>query len=306
MPKVSVITNCLNGKRYLRKAIDSVFAQTFDDWEIIFWDNASTDESGEIARSYGDRLRYFRSERTYSLGKARNLAFAQARGDLIAILDVDDVWLPNKLEKQVELFNRNPQLCMVFSNFIFFNEDGDKSDMFKFSKPMRGRIFGDLLRNNFISTGAMMYKKSILESMDYIFDDDFTMAMDYDLSLRIAYYYEVDYVDEPLSKWRMHRESESSRKRLLIPQESLKMLEKLIKNLPGMEERFEEEIKDFKKKVDYQYAIAEWNNGNKKIAKNYLKPHLNNRKFLITFILMHILSLNQFENLKLKLKYLLR
>ena len=118
MPKVSVIMNCLNGKRYLRKAIDSVFAQTFDDWEIIFWDNASTDESGEIAKSYRGRLRYFRSERTYSLGKARNLAFAQARGDLIAILDVDDVWLPNKLEKQVDLFNRNPQLCMVFSNFI--------------------------------------------------------------------------------------------------------------------------------------------------------------------------------------------
>ncbi|HZY30567.1 MAG TPA: glycosyltransferase, partial [Candidatus Methylomirabilis sp.] len=61
-PRVSVIMNCLNGERYLREAMDSVFAQTYTDWEIVFWDNASTDASAEIAKGYGDRVRYFRSE----------------------------------------------------------------------------------------------------------------------------------------------------------------------------------------------------------------------------------------------------
>ena len=87
MPEVSVIMNCLNGERYLKEAVDSVFAQSFQDWEIIFWDNASTDSSPEIAQTYGDRVRYFRSDVTYSLGKERNLAISRASGEYMALLD---------------------------------------------------------------------------------------------------------------------------------------------------------------------------------------------------------------------------
>ena len=83
-PKVSIIMNCLNGEEYLRQALDSVFGQTYDDWEIIFWDNASTDKSAAIASSYGERVRYFKSSVTHPLGKARNLAIKEAMGDFIA------------------------------------------------------------------------------------------------------------------------------------------------------------------------------------------------------------------------------
>ena len=306
MPTVSVIMNCLNGEKYLREAIESVYAQTYKDWEIVFWDNASTDKSGEIAKSYGKRVRYFRSDQTYSLGKARNLAFAQAKGDFAAILDVDDIWMPDKLEKQINLFHKNTNLGVAYSDFIFFDDSGDKSGMFRFVKPKRGRVFGELLRNNFMATATMMYKRSALERLGYVFDDNFTMVMDYDLSLRMAYYFEVDYADEPLSKFRIHRESESSRKRLIVPQENLKMLEKLVKSIPKMEKNFSEEIKDFRKAVNYQFAVAEWDKGNKKAAKDYLMPYFEDRKFLITFILMHIFSLSQFESLKLKIKHLLK
>ena len=85
-PLVSIIMNCLNGERYLRQAIDSVFNQTYTEWEIIFWDNVSTDKSAEIAKSYGERVRYFKSTKTYPLGKARNLAIEKAQGDFIAFL----------------------------------------------------------------------------------------------------------------------------------------------------------------------------------------------------------------------------
>ncbi|MEK7079138.1 MAG: glycosyltransferase, partial [Patescibacteria group bacterium] len=67
VPKVSIIMNCFNGSKYLRESIDSVYAQTYRNWEIIFWDNASTDNSAEIAKNYDSRLRYFRSERNYPL-----------------------------------------------------------------------------------------------------------------------------------------------------------------------------------------------------------------------------------------------
>ncbi|HEY2399610.1 MAG TPA: glycosyltransferase family 2 protein, partial [Steroidobacteraceae bacterium] len=108
MPEVTVIMNCYNGERYLREAIDSVFAQTFADWEIIFWDNASTDGSADIARSYTDpRMRYFRGERNVPLGEARKLALAQARGEWIGFLDTDDLWYPQKLARQIGALQGN-------------------------------------------------------------------------------------------------------------------------------------------------------------------------------------------------------
>ena len=86
MPLVSVIMNCYNGSSYLGKAIDSVYAQTFSNWEIIFWDNASTDESGTIARSYDERLKYFRTEKNSPLGEARNSALSKVSGKYIGFL----------------------------------------------------------------------------------------------------------------------------------------------------------------------------------------------------------------------------
>src|SRR5574337_499452 len=106
-PSVSVIMNCLNSSKYLREAIDSVYAQTYKDWEIIFWDNASIDNSAEIAKGYDSKLRYFRSEETVILGKVRNYAIEKARGEFIAFLDCDDLWLANKLERQIPFFKKN-------------------------------------------------------------------------------------------------------------------------------------------------------------------------------------------------------
>ena len=116
---VTVIMNCWNGEKFLREAMDSVVAQTYLNWEIVFWDNASMDNSQEIALSYGNKVRYFRSERKLSLGEARNQAFSKARGEFIAILDVDDVWLPEKLERQLELF-KNPEesFAMFVNKFV--------------------------------------------------------------------------------------------------------------------------------------------------------------------------------------------
>ena len=77
MPKVTVIMNCYNSAEHLREAMDSVFRQSWPDWEIVFWDNCSTDDSAAIAQSYGEKVRYFLAEKTVPLGAARNLAIAK-------------------------------------------------------------------------------------------------------------------------------------------------------------------------------------------------------------------------------------
>ena len=92
MGLVTVIINCWNGEEFLREAMNSVVAQTYSNWEIVFWDNASTDKSCErVALSYGNKVRYFRSERKLSLGEVRNQAFSKVKGEFITILDADDI-----------------------------------------------------------------------------------------------------------------------------------------------------------------------------------------------------------------------
>jgi len=103
-PLVSVIMNCYNSSTFLREALDCVLEQTYKNWEIIFWDNQSTDESASLVQAISDRrIRYFFAPRHTSLGEARNLAVSEARGDWVAFLDCDDLWTSDKLEKQMTL-----------------------------------------------------------------------------------------------------------------------------------------------------------------------------------------------------------
>src|SRR5436309_3529125 len=99
--------NCFNGAEYLRAALGSVLAQTYQDWELIFWDNQSTDESASIVKTYRDpRIKCFYADEHTNLGEARNLAVQKSRGRWAAFLDCDDLWLPDKLSLQIELANR--------------------------------------------------------------------------------------------------------------------------------------------------------------------------------------------------------
>ena len=306
-PKVSIIMNCFNGSKYLREAIDSVYAQTFEDWEIIFWDNASTDNSAEIAKSYDNRVRYFRSEKNYPLvGKVRNLAYKQANGEYIALLDVDDIWFPEKLERQLSLFEKNGNIGLVFSNVIVFYENGVEYELYEYVKPRRGYVFGELVRNNFISTVSMMYRRSALECLDYVFDDEFTFIQDYDLSLRVAYRYEIDYIDEPLAKLRKHSENLGEKILFLLPQENLKLLEKTILSLNDIKDKFSEDIRYFKKQTDLFFAYAEWKKGNKKLSIKYVSPYLSDKKYLLIFFCICLFSYSQYENLKSKIKRMIK
>jgi glycosyltransferase involved in cell wall biosynthesis len=114
--------NCFNGEQYLREAIDSVIAQTYQNWELIFWDNQSIDNSAEIFKTYNDkRLRYFYASNHTLLYEARNNAIQYASGQFFAFLDVDDWWDHLKLEKQIPLFE-NPKVGIVYGNYWFENQ----------------------------------------------------------------------------------------------------------------------------------------------------------------------------------------
>ena len=120
-PLISVVINCYNGETFLKNAINSIYAQTYRNWEIIFWDNASTDSSADIAQSYDEKIRYFKDVSTKPLYEARGLAVQKAKGEYLAFLDCDDWWDPYKLEKQISLF-KDTKVGFVYGNYWVENE----------------------------------------------------------------------------------------------------------------------------------------------------------------------------------------
>src|SRR5262245_2814919 len=119
IPEVSVITAFLNEERFLKEAIESVLQHTFTNWELILLDDGSTDKGANIAKAYAeaypDKIVYYEHEghANKSTAASRNLAISKVRGELVAFLDADDVWLPVKLEKQVQIMRKHPMVAML-------------------------------------------------------------------------------------------------------------------------------------------------------------------------------------------------
>ncbi len=117
---VSIIINCHNGEKFLRRCLQSVINQNYKNWEIIFWNNNSTDNSKKIFHSYNDeRFNYYESNNLTNLSIARNFAISKSKGKFISFLDVDDYWNENKLYKQISFFKTNDKIALLFSNFFF-------------------------------------------------------------------------------------------------------------------------------------------------------------------------------------------
>ena len=290
-PTVSVIMNCLNCEEYLREAIDSVFAQTYEDWEIIFWeDNASKDNSERIAKSYGDKLRYFRSDVSLPLYGSRNLAVQEARGKYIAILDCDDMWLPTKLEEQIPLLEQDEEVGLVYSDCYLFNEKGKEKRSFRSKKPHRGNVFSELLMESFINTQTVVIRRKAFESLNTFFDGRLIMTGDYDAYLMISYRWKVDYVDKPLARYRVHRNSKSWKDgRELITVELDLIIENLNEVVYEFEEKYHEEVRLLKRRRDIQLSLLDWENGDKKKARKKIYTYIHdNISYQILYFLTYL------------------
>ncbi|WP_321491596.1 glycosyltransferase family 2 protein [uncultured Desulfobacter sp.] len=298
-PLVSVIMNCLNGEKYLREAIDSVYAQSYQNWEIIFWDNVSSDKSAEIAQGYDEKLKYFRGETTISLGAARNLALEKANGELIAFLDCDDLWMPDKLQKQVPLFNQ-PAVGLVFSNSINFNDKGQARKNYRGWQPPSGNIFRQLLSGYFLSILTVVVRRSAIDDLEEWFEPEFVFAEEADLFLRICYQWNAEYIDDVLAKRREHKDgwtwklkstdSVYSINETFI-RESYLIIDKL-KQIPFFEHKFQKEIYVFIQNIKRDEAALEMERGNKKECRRLLKPYIKKN---VIFMILFAISFFPFE-----------
>lgn len=283
-PAVSIIMNCLNSSRDLREAMDSIMAQTFPDFEVIFWDNGSTDESPAIAQSYGEKVRYFRGETTVPLGAARNLALAHARGRYIAFLDCDDIWRPRKLELQVALFENNPRLGLVCTDTEIFDGKRVLKRVFSETGPERGMVFAALMERQWISMSSAAVRAEALAGLSAQgtptgqgenggwFDESLNVCEEADVFYRIAHGWELDHVDEPLTVWRVHGSNTTFRKFGQFADETLRILDKHRSLYPGYDQEHADLVVLLTRRAAFQKAVALWREGRNAEARQAIAP----------------------------------
>jgi hypothetical protein len=228
MPRVSVIMNVRNGGPYLREALDSVFAQTFRDWEIILWDDRSTDDSAKIAAQYrDDRIRYFLSPEDTPLGRARDLAMRQAKGEWLAFLDQDDIWLPHKLERQMALANQEPKAGLIYGRTVMFGagRERDFDHRHEFQPLPEGDIFARLFIDScFISMSSAAFRRTPVEEIGGI-PDAIQVIPDYYLCIALARKYPARAVQEVVCRYRMHAGSLTNLAASRMQQEIVSLIE---------------------------------------------------------------------------------
>ena len=224
--------NCFNGEKFLNESINSLLNQKYKNWELIFFDNKSTDKSPEIVKNINDkRIKYYRSNNKIKLGLARKKAIDKASGEFIAFLDTDDIWEKNKLSIQLKTF-KDKKVGFSITNSIFFNEK--KTKLFNpFSSSFKKKVFYELIENYFISFETVIIRKSFLKRLDHSIDHKFNIIHDMDLLIRLSEICEMSYLALPLSRWRMREKSLSFNSFNVIIKEKkilIKKLEKLKKN----------------------------------------------------------------------------
>ena len=210
-PLISIITPTFNRELTITQAVESVLAQSYPHWELIIIDDGSRDSTREKLVSYLDdrRIQYhFQENQGQSL--ARNLALQYAQGELICFLDSDDLWVPDKLERQVALMEAHPEVDVLHSDEIMIDEQGrelSRKNMRRYS----GRIARQMLVDNSVSINTVMARRECFDTMGG-FSGRYGVADDYDIWLRFSARFTFLYVPEYWGYYRVMADQISSDK----------------------------------------------------------------------------------------------
>lgn len=303
MPKVSVIIPTYNREKYIVETVESVFAQTFTDYEVIVIDDGSTDNTSVVLKPYLDRITYIRKQNG-GQGSARNAGIKIAKGEYIAFLDSDDLWLPEKLEKQVKYLDQHPNMGLVFTDYIVFSEEG----ALLIPPPLTGggqgegeqRItfagddlsFNKLFKGNFIANLTVMIRRDCIEQVGY-FDEsrDLIGGEDYEMWLRIAMKYKVGHIPDILAEYRVHGEN------VIGPDFErgytihLKVINSILNCYPEIIEEFHIDIEKYYR--DYYYRFARYFYEQKQYGASieHLRHALSYDSFAVKARILYLLNL---------------
>lgn len=205
---VSIIVNCFNGEKYLAECLQSIWDQKYKKWEVIFWDNQSSDNSKKIFFNFmtkDERFKYFYSKKHVTLYEGRNLACSKAKGDFIAFLDTDDKWGDTFLESRSQYFDTN-EYDFFYSNCFHYFEKEKKKYLFTNKKLKSGKIFNFLAKNYLVKISTLIMRKKIFES-EQKFNKNYNIIGDYELVMRMSEKYNFLANQKPLALIRFHKKN---------------------------------------------------------------------------------------------------
>jgi glycosyltransferase involved in cell wall biosynthesis len=205
-PTVSVLIPSYNHARFLPAALQSVFDQTFTDYEIVVVDDGSTDGSVELLQQYGERIRLF-TQPNRGTYPTLNRCIAESKGRYLAILNSDDLWAPTKLEKQVAVLEAQLQVGLVHTDGRFIDGEGNILEGnplgFEWPRTPSGNIIEALVRCNKIIASSVLIRRECFERLGG-FREDLFGSGDWEMWFRVALEYDIAFIDEPLTFYRVH------------------------------------------------------------------------------------------------------
>ncbi len=214
MPTVDVIIPAYNAARYLPAALESVAAQSFEDWQIVLVDDGSTDNTAEvIARfieRFGSKLRYIRQDNR-GLPAARNTAIRASTSEFLALLDADDAWLPCRLAESVRVLRERPMAGLAYGLITYIDAEGNPGSTFAGNRGLaEGRIASRIyMRKVDLPCPTITFRRRCTEEVG-LFDESMRATEDRDLWLRIAQRYEVAFIPRVLAYYRLSANSMST------------------------------------------------------------------------------------------------
>jgi len=227
-PLISILMNCYNTEKFINDAIESVLNQTYKNWELIVWDDASTDNTIDKIKKFKDkRIKIFYNKIHCGLGKSRIKAQKNITGDYIAILDSDDKFKEEKLEKQINYFNDKNDLGLLATNYEIINKNDKliKKTNIQFNNDNLLNYFCD---NNIFVHSSIMYKKDVAEKVGW-YSKEFEYSQDFDLTIKFLKKSKIALMNENLVSIRRSPDSMSEKKFLGIirEEENLTLLKKI-------------------------------------------------------------------------------
>lgn len=230
-PVITVVIPVWNGEQTIERTLASALAQTFTNLEVLVINDGSTDSTAERVGRFNDPRVRLHNFTNAGLAASRNRGIRLARGEFIAFLDADDLWLPRKLERQLEALRARPAAALAYG----FSDCVDADDRYighGSHIEHSGTVYEKLLLANFLDNGSTPLVRASALATSGIFDESLPAAEDWDLWLRLAWHFEVVCVPEPLTLYRVHGQSMSAN---LPRQEAacLRVLENAIARLPA-------------------------------------------------------------------------
>ena len=244
MPRVSILLTCFNHLAYLPAAWESIRAQTFTDFEVIALDDGSTDGTREWLTEHAAGAKLVFNERNLGTYGTLNVGLEHASGEFIAVFNDDDLWAPTKLERQVELMDAHQKVGLVHTDGWFIDGKGERNRDdsplgFTFPRTETGDVLLALVDANKIIASAVLARRACFDSLGG-FNADFFGSGDWEMWYRIAEQWDIGYVPEPLTFYRVHG-ANASHKLERIWRDDQKLREWIAPRLAGYTGRFSTE-----------------------------------------------------------------